>query len=71
MLAISSPSSNNINYIPLHRKFKQEASQEQSFCERHEFPIKFGCMIVFSLSLILCGALLSEFLQDNDRTKYN
>ena len=71
MLATSSPNSNNISYIPLHRKFKQEAPQELSFCERQEFPIKFGCMVVFSLLLILCGALLSELIQDNDKTRYN
>ena len=51
MLATSSPNSNNISYIPLHRKFKQEAPQELSFCERQEFPLNSGawlCSLFFS-----------------------
>lgn len=70
MLDAASPNSDMV-YIPLHRKFKREASQELSFCERQEFPIKFGCMVAFSLFLILCGALLSEFLQDYQKTKHH
>ena len=44
MLATSSPSSNNISYIPLHRKFKQEAPQELSFCERQAGHLDKTCM---------------------------
>ena len=61
-------SSDNTEYIPLHKRFQQKSFREQTFCEREEFSIKFLCMVFFSLSLILCGALLSELFQN---THYN
>ncbi len=64
-------SSDNTEYKPLHKRFRQASFREQTLCERQEFSIKFVCMIVFSLSLILCGALLSELLQNDANSNYD
>jgi len=64
-------SSDNTEYKPLYKRFKQEPFPKESFCERHEFSIKFACMIIFSLSLILCGAVLSELIQVDSNEVYN
>ena len=64
-------SSDYNEYKPLHKMFGRESFREQTFCERQEFSIKFVCMVIFSLSLILCGALLSDLLQNDENANYN
>ena len=39
---------------------------EQTFCEKHEFTIKFCIMIFFSLSLILIGSFFSNFANNTE-----
>ena len=67
----STQNSENMDYIPLQRKFRYEAPASRTFCERQEFSIKFACMVIFALSLILSGALFSEMLQDDRSVNYN
>lgn len=50
-------------YKPLHKKFKEESINHQTFYERQEFSIKFACMILFALLLIFLGTLVSGFIQ--------
>ena len=72
MLPIGHTDSNvDASYIPLHKKFRHEPLAKQTFCERQEFSIKFACMVVFAISLILCGALASEIINDNRNAKYD
>ena len=67
----STQNNENMAYIPLQRKFRHEAPANRTFCERQEFSIKFGCMVIFALFLILSGALFSEMLQDDRNMNYN
>ena len=55
----------SIPYVPLHKKYRRDAVEQQDFCERNEFSIKFMCMVAFALSIILCGAAFSALLQDS------
>ena len=66
LIAKSKVKSKDNDCLPLHKKFRDESHEISSFCERQEFSIKFTCMILFAISLILCGSLISEFIKQEN-----
>ena len=59
------------DYVPLQIRFRNDSYERPSFCERQEFSIKFTCMMLFAISLILFGSLISEILRQKNNVGDN
>lgn len=52
-------------YIYIPEGFQNESGSQRSFCERHEYNIKFLMMILFAISLILFGPLITNSINNS------
>ena len=51
-------------YYRLKPTPSDSSRRELAFCERHEFNIRFACMVVFALMLIVGGSCISQAVRE-------